>query len=418
MENGTNSTRVSSIFYSCFDDDLSSTGITPARWQTPDSNSSLATAIVLLIYLLLGIPSSLFIIIGIVWKKLYRQPTHVLLLSLALNDLLMCTTYIPINIVSAFAGEFIFGGTDVTRCHVCQTGVIFVIFVHFNIHVIGLLSLDRFLFIRFPLHYSRLVTMKTTIAAVLGTSVYCILISIPPLFKFGEIRFTHSISACTIYLLGSTSLTKNIYYEVFSIAMSLSVPGVILLVTNVWLLCIIQKQLKKIYKTNKSDKKKGMDSPHDVIINKTKNKKQLQLVKVFGGILMVNLVTWTPNVLNIGVLFALNKSIFSIPNGFFVSNYLFFISQVFLHPLLQVYLIPDIRDLAWKPISRRLRRKREEALLRRGSTREPAKENSRCGCYESCAAALLYQSATNASTGSTSMARMDVPENSCQTNNV
>lgn len=411
----TNSTLVSSLFYSCFDDDVTGYELTPARWQTPDSESSLATGIVLLIYVMLGIPSCLLIIIGILWQKLYRHPTHILLMSLALNDLIMCVTYIPINIISAFAGEFIFGDNDLTRCHVCQTGVIFVIFVHFNVHVIGLLSLDRFLFIRFPLHYHRLVTVKTTIVAVLGTTIFSILISIPPLFKFGEIRFTHSISTCTLYLLGKTSLTKNIYYEVFSIVVTLSVVGVVLVVTNIWLICIVQKQLKKLYSTDKLSKKTnkdlaGEESQQNASVNKMKNKKQLQLVKVFGGILLVNLITWTPDVLNVAVLLALNNKYFTIPNGFFVSNYLFFLSQVFLHPLLQVYLIPDIRRLLGKVVCAKMRRRRrEKILLKRTSSvfmREQEKRNCCSGCYDSCAAALLYQTVNLNSQANTTLSRL------------
>ena len=404
MANNLTFNRTSSVFYSCFDEDLSSTEVTPERWTTPDSESSLATGIVLLIYIILGIPLSLFLIISILYKKLYKQPTHIVFLALIFNDLFICLTYIPINIISAFAGEFIFGNDDVTRCHVCQTGVIFVIFIHINLFLVALLSIDRFIFIRFPMYYPRLVTVKSTIVVILIITVFGVAVSVPPLFGFGEIRFTHSISTCSIYLLGSTKLTRNINYEIFSIAVSLSGPGVILLVTNVWLILIIQKQLKKLYKIDKSNRK-AQDpekAQEQNAVVKARNKKQLQLVKVFGGILIVNLVTWFPDILNVAVLLALNKQYFNIPHGFFVINYLLFSSQVLLHPLLKIYLIPDIRNIIKKSFGKRLRKRRETLILSRSNS-VFAEENKHCDCFDKLSAALLYRNTSLTPEAATAM---------------
>ena len=349
MENFTFEFSIVDFLYSCNDENLNTSHVTSVRWQTTTPNSALATATVLFIYMVIGIPSNLLIIVSILWKKLYRQPTHILLLNLAINDLLMCCTYILINCVSAVSGEFIFGSNDITRCQVCKTGVIFVIFAHFNLYVLALLSLDRFLFIRLPFKYNRIVNIKTTLLTVICTWILCTLISIPPLFGFGEIRFTSIISTCSLYFLDQTNLTRNIYYEVFSIVQSFALPIPVLAVTNIWVLCIVQKQFKKIYKkTQKLEENGNKDKYRAGIqqkLNKTKNKKQLRLVKIYGAILIANLVTWMPSVINtIGIFVAIYRQVI-IPNGFFVTNYLFFLSQVVIHPLLQAWLIPDIRKL-------------------------------------------------------------------------
>ena len=365
--NLTHFNRTSSVFYSCFDDDLSDTEVTLERWTTPDPQSSLTTGIVLLIYLVLGIPFSLFLIISILWRQLYKQPIHIVFMALATNDLFVCLTYFPINVISAFAGEFIFGTNDVTRCHVCMTGVIYVIFTHLNLFLVALLSLDRFLYIKFPLKYPELVKVKSTIAITIITGVFCVVISIPPLFGFGEIRFAHSISTCSLYLLGNGKLTKKINYEIFSIVISLSGPGAILVVTNVWMLFIAQKYLKSRFKSTSKEKYPVKAHQH----NKAKNKKQLHLVKVFTVILIVNLVTWFPAVLNAATLLALNNNFVSIPHWFFVANYLLFSSQVFLHPLLQAYLISDIHDFYKKVISRKFLKRQQDIV------REPSSNMSR-----------------------------------------
>jgi len=407
------SNATSSAFYSCYDDDLSGDELTFARWVSPDSQSSLATGIVLLIYFVLGVPLSVFILAGIIHKKLYQQPTHIIFMALVCNDLLVCLTYYPLNIVSGIAGEFIFGGDDVTRCGVCRVGIIFVIFTHINVFYVSLLSLDRFLFIRFPLYYPRWVTVKSTTAAVVVIAIFCVVVSVPPLFGFGEIRFTHSISTCSIYLLASNPLfgIPNWYYVAFTIVLCLLGPVLLMVITNVWLVLIVQSQIKKLYKTDKSNKKDSEKAKEYNTTVKAKNKKQLQLLKVFGGILVVNLVSWFPDILNISVLLALNKQYFNIPHGFFVTNYLLFCSQVLLHPLLKVYLIPDIRQIASKHFAKKLRRRRATMLLSRTTSNnvfESDKKVECCGCFDKVSTALLYRSIRLPSEGVTELSRVSV----------
>ena len=328
------------ISYSCYDSDLNPDNVTAARWQTSDRESGLGTGVILLLYMLVGVPFNMLVIVKMLWKRLYRQPAHVLMLNLAVSDLLMCVLYLPINITSALAGEFIFGSNDVMRCHVCQIGVIFVVFTHFNVHVLALMSVDRFLYFRLPLRYNKLVTTRRTVLVTALLWVYCVLLSIPLLLKFGEIRFTQSVSTCTLYLLDRTDLTYNIYYEVFSIVESLVLPIPVLVITTVGVVTIVWTHLKKTYGVARE---LGLAQEEENEVNRRRNSKQLQLAKLYGAVLISNLVTWTPNILNITVLLALCKKPFVIPHGFFVSNYLFFLSGVWLHPVIQVCMIPEIR---------------------------------------------------------------------------
>lgn len=335
------------IFYSCNDENLSSTEVTPERWKTTTPGSATAIAVVLLIFMLVSIPANTLIIVVMIWKKLYRQPTHILLLNLTINDLLHSVTYMLLNFISAVTGEFIFGNSDVTRCYVCKTGVLFIIFANFNLHILALISIDRFLFIKLPFQYNRLVNTKTTIVAVVLTWAFSVLISLPPLFQFGEIRFTSIISMCSLYFLGETDLTMNVYYEVFAIVEGLCIPVAIIIFTNVWVICIVRKQFKKIYRTRQTMEEKGNIARYRSglknKLNKSKNRRQLRLVKIYLAILISNLLTWTPNIANTIAIFVFIKTGSFAPIGFFASNYLFFLSQVVLHPIIQTWLIPDIR---------------------------------------------------------------------------
>ncbi len=338
------------VTYSCFDDDLNSTHVTPQRWMTSDEQSGMATAIVLLIYVLIGLPLNLFIVVSMLWKKLYRQPAHILLLNLALNEFFMCATYLPINIISGFAGEYIFGSNDIQRCHVCQTGIIFVIFLNFGLHILAFISLDRFLFFRFPFQYTKYVTIKTTVVTVVLLWIFCIVISIPPLFGFGEYRFTQSISTCSLYFLDTSGVTDNVFYEVFAILEAFVFPVTLLVVTSVGMITIVCKQLKKIYGSYNLE---AMGEETEGRLRREKGKKRFQVVKVYGAIMLSNLLTWSPNVLNIAVIFAFCERPFRIKHEFFISNYLLVLSSVVIHPLLQTGLIPEIRRTLTAPFRKK-----------------------------------------------------------------
>ncbi len=160
------------ISYSCFDN-LSTTEVTTERWTSYSYSSSLATGIILMIWGILGTILCIFITVTIIWNNLYQQPTHIIFLALVFNTAMVCFIFFPISIISAVSGEFIFGSSDATRCQVCQIGVISVFALHTNIFLVAFLSLDRFLFIRFPLHYSRYVTVKSTLILVINLIILC-----------------------------------------------------------------------------------------------------------------------------------------------------------------------------------------------------------------------------------------------------
>ena len=93
-------------------------------------------------------------------KRLYEQPTHVLLLSLAFSNLLLCLLVMPFGIVAGFAREFVFGNNDYIRYQFCQlSGVLLTFFVESSFHTLTLVSLDRFIYIKMAIKYYKIVTV-------------------------------------------------------------------------------------------------------------------------------------------------------------------------------------------------------------------------------------------------------------------
>ena len=332
--------------YSCSDANLSRSSITPAYWDSFSinddfKNSSIALAVIVLLFLIISFPSNVVIIVSIIQQKLYKQPTHILLLNLAISDSLVCLLVMPMVIVAGFAGSYIFGGNDYVRCQVCQTGLILTALTLISIWNIGFLSVDRFIYIKFPLRYSRYVTAPRIIILVCVSWVLSISAAVMPLAGFGEIKYSYSTSACIVNILGKA---ENVYYTITLLVLNL-IPVMVAVVTNIWIACLVNKEIGIIYKIRKSfsssrqlrTQKRNTQKQ----IRRKKNKKQLTLVRVFGAILVACIVVWFPLVVHIILLLTIDPN--DIPLGIYVIVYLCLILHSVLHPLIEGCFIPEIK---------------------------------------------------------------------------
>ena len=140
--------------------------LTPHLWLAGEFRpAALSLGIVLCLFVGIGVPWNLIVICIIVKKRLFKQPAILLLFNLAVTDFLFCAVVMPINLVTAIAGEFIFGSSDYARCQACQmAGIVLDVVLLMSVYSIALLSLDRFLYVRKPLDYESIVTLKRVIA--------------------------------------------------------------------------------------------------------------------------------------------------------------------------------------------------------------------------------------------------------------
>ena len=336
---------MTNVTYSCYEGNLSEVSITPHLWNIPEDLRAgvLTTAIFTLAFIAVGLPGNLLIILSILWQRLYREPTHILLLNLAIADLLVCALVMPFTVMSGFAGRFILGGSDSTNCKWCMIGVIFVALVLFSLHILALMSVDRFIFVKFPMRYHRIMTRRLSVCCVFVLWFLCIAVSLCPFFGFGNTFFGLYIATCTIELKGATLVTKNVYYFIFLIAVAVT-PLSILVLTNTWLACIVQKQIRITYYTVKSSLPKNKEQVTSSIrrrLDRERNKRQLQLMRVFGAILLSNVLTWLP--LIIRVLITAIKGNDRYPVWVYVFTYLSITFVAVSHPLIQASLLPEIR---------------------------------------------------------------------------
>ena len=141
------------VTHSCKDDNISRSSITPEYWDSAGISeaykvNSFALAVIMLIFLLIGLPANATIIVTIIYRKLYKETTYILLLNLAISDFLVCLLVLPFQIIAGFAGGYIFGESDYRRCQVCQAGLILTALTVFSINMLAFMSIDRFVFIK------------------------------------------------------------------------------------------------------------------------------------------------------------------------------------------------------------------------------------------------------------------------------
>jgi hypothetical protein len=333
--------------FSCFSN-LSRDFITEEVWSLnavvqSDTPTRYTLAAIVILLLLIGLPSNILVITVVLRKKLYQEhPTIVLLLNLAITDLLVCLLVMPWNIVTLIAGEFQFGSDDYTRCQVCQTGVIFIILSLVTLNNLAVISADRLIYLRAPMHYIKLVTNTRVLVATIILWLLSIVCTMPPLFGFNEMRFSTAVGICTIAFSGSTHLAKNSYYLIILAVVAL-IPIATLVVTNAWGMCIIQNQLRKKAKSLKKDKQNHRKSFHKKL-RRQQQTGQVKLVKIYCAIFITNFITYTPIVARLitGVVAEDDEFTQAVRISGTLA-YIALLSQSVVHPIVQASLIGDVR---------------------------------------------------------------------------
>ena len=348
----------------CFEN-VSSNTISELGWiirhpdnEVPDVGYGIAA--VLFLFMLLAVPWNLLVIIAILQKKLYTQPTVMLLLNLTVTNLLFSLLVMPFNIYIGIRGEYVFGYSDQQRCAVCQTGFTLVLLPFASLHTLTLISVDRFIYLKIPMRYDTTVTKWRVLVAIAIVWVLCTVIALPPVFGFGEINFAPQVAICTLLLTGQTYIGPN-YYYVFLLLIFIIIPVIILFVMYVWIVCIIRSSL--VRKLKRSVPIARNTESTVVAVTKVHGTSQLRMAWLFSAIFTANIITWLPIIgmaISAAVLGAAPTLAFTIP-------YLTYLSETVIHPVLVVCLIRDIKE-AITGYFRRVFRKGSGSKTRKSAT--------------------------------------------------
>lgn len=207
-----------------------------------------------------------------------------------------------------------------------------------SLFTVTLLAFDRLLYIHKPLRYERMMTVKRVSLAVVLMWVLCFAISMLHFLILRNAVFSPELLIC----LWDTSMHHN--FVIFTLLVIL-IPYILGIVCNVWVIVIVVRNIRAVYKVQKMPKgtleRNASRKLLETHMRKTRNKKQLHLTRVFGGIICSNTVAWLPvivlSILTIGSV-AIEPQL-----EFIVAAHVLFSLQVVIHPILETTLINDVR---------------------------------------------------------------------------
>ncbi len=146
-----------------------------SRWLLAEGLNGPAIAALGAVEFLLSLFLNSFIVIQALSHKRdsLKKSSNLLLFVLAMTNLLLVVLYIPFWIIACSSGQWLYGRTDGVRTILCQLhGLTFIVLTFTAIHVLALISLDRFLNIVKPQFHKKYISWKVylIILAVLWVS--------------------------------------------------------------------------------------------------------------------------------------------------------------------------------------------------------------------------------------------------------
>lgn len=337
------------VLFNCRTSELSRTSITSQFYWSVLPNLQYASpyvATVEAIFFVIAFFWNLFILGCFIRRPhLLKEPAHIYLLNLAITDVLHSVFIILITCISEAEQEFIFGSSDFVRCHFCEfLGFMLLFLVTSSLHTLAALSVDRFVLLARPLRYKRYFNWKRAIFIVVLIWVISFWVAIPPVLGFGQYEFNLAFANCHARWTGSTNGIEHINYIIFA-GVEAVIPFLLLVFFNALTYKIVTRFLRKRLARQRSfrdtsnmdqtERQKERDNTREY------TKKQRQLMKVFGGLLLAHICSWCPTLIMsvVGNIVDPRK----IPLEVFLFVWITYISNPVIHPIIETFFVKDLR---------------------------------------------------------------------------
>ncbi|XP_041864835.1 alpha-1A adrenergic receptor-like [Melanotaenia boesemani] len=197
----------------------------------PDSNSTIGrgpgdvaplvlsravpVGMLLAFFIMFAIVGNILVILSVVCNRHLRTPTNYFIINLAMADLLLSTTVLPVSATLEVLDYWVFG-----RIFCDIWAAVDVLCCTASIMSLCVISIDRYIGVRCPLQYPMIVTKRRALLAMLGVWILSFVISIGPLLGWKEPP-SQDDTVCVI--------TEEPFYALFSSLGSFYIPlGVIL----------------------------------------------------------------------------------------------------------------------------------------------------------------------------------------------
>ena len=163
---------------------LSSAAGTPA--DSPDRapldlSRAIPVGMVLASFIMFAIVGNIMVILSVVCNRQLRIPTNYFIINLAIADLLLGTTVLPVSATLEVLDHWVFG-----RIFCDIWAAVDVLCCTASIMSLCAISIDRYIGVSYPLQYPMIVTRKRALLAMLGVWVLATIISIGPLLGWKQ----------------------------------------------------------------------------------------------------------------------------------------------------------------------------------------------------------------------------------------
>ncbi|XP_078122798.1 alpha-1A adrenergic receptor-like [Sander vitreus] len=172
-------------------------------------------SMVLAFFIMFAIVGNILVILSVVCNRHLRIPTNYFIINLAIADLLLGTTVLPVSATQEVLDYWVFG-----RIFCDIWAAVDVLCCTASIMSLCVISIDRYIGVRYPLQYPTIVTEKRALLAMLGVWLLSIVISIGPLLGWKPTP-SQDDTECAI--------TQEPFYALFSSLGSFYIPLAVIL---------------------------------------------------------------------------------------------------------------------------------------------------------------------------------------------
>lgn len=211
----------------------------PSTHPEVNVGKAVVLGIVLVVFVVFGVLGNILVILSVVFHHHWRSVTHYFIANLAAADLLLSSAVLPFSATSEALGRWVFG-----RPFCSVWAALDVLCCTASILSLCVISIDRYLAVSYPLHYSAIATGRrglTAVAALWGLSAA---ISVGPLFGWKE-PDPEDETVCKI--------TEEPGYALFSALGSFYIPLAIILAMYCRVYTVAKRETKTLTKGSKGD---------------------------------------------------------------------------------------------------------------------------------------------------------------------
>ncbi|XP_026166099.1 alpha-1A adrenergic receptor-like [Mastacembelus armatus] len=180
-----------------------------------DLSRAVPVGMVLASFIMFAIVGNILVILSVVCNRHLRIPTNYFIINLAIADLLLGTTVLPVSATLEVLDYWVFG-----RIFCDIWAAVDVLCCTASIMSLCVISIDRYIGVRYPLQYPMIVTEKRALLAMLGVWVLAVIISIGPLLGWKQPP-SQDDTKCQI--------TEEPFYTLFSSLGSFYIPLAVIL---------------------------------------------------------------------------------------------------------------------------------------------------------------------------------------------